>query len=90
DDIIDLTNKLYSELNVKNLDLHSPDFVYSLPSKEYVKVERVQPKIVTGAGDYWNAANFYGYIKGFNDLERLKFANEFAKKYVSGSAPAGT
>ncbi|BFI73025.1 hypothetical protein YN1_0120 [Nanoarchaeota archaeon] len=81
-DVIDLSEKLYSLLNLEHLDIHSPDFVYSLPSKKYVKISKVSPLIITGAGDNWNAGNFYGYINNFNDYDRLIFANEFAKKYI--------
>ncbi|MGC9133354.1 MAG: PfkB family carbohydrate kinase [Nanopusillaceae archaeon] len=81
-DIKDLAKKIYSLLNIENLDIHSPDFVYSLPSDKYIKINKVEPKILTGAGDYWNAGNFYGYINNFNNEERLNFANEFAKKYI--------
>ncbi|RDD52557.1 carbohydrate kinase family protein [Nanoarchaeota archaeon NZ13-N] len=82
DNYIEIANKLFREINVENLDVHSSDFVYSLPSKAYLKIEKVRPKILTGAGDTWNAANFYGYYKGLNDEERLKFANEVAKSYI--------
>ena len=84
DNILNMAEKLYSILNVERLDLHTPEFVYTLPNKVLVKVNRVEPKILTGAGDTWNAANFYGYINNFDDYSRLKFANEIAKKYVLG------
>jgi len=82
DNYIELANNLFKEIRVENLDIHSPDFVYSLPSKVYLKIEKVKPKILTGAGDTWNAANFYGYYKGFNDEDRLRFANEIVKRYI--------
>jgi len=81
-DYIELANNLFKGIRVENLDIHSPDFVYSLPSKVYLKIEKVKPKILTGAGDTWNAANFYGYYKGFTDEDRLKFANKIAKRYI--------
>jgi len=79
---VELADKLFKEIRVENLDIHSPDFVYSLPSKVYLKIEKVKPKVLTGAGDTWNAANFYGYYKGFNDEDRLEFANGIAKAYI--------
>ena len=80
--ILDLANKLYKTLNVEHLDIHSPDFVYSLPSKTYIKIEKVKPVILTGAGDTWNAGNFYGYLENLDDKDRLLFANEIAKRYI--------
>ncbi len=81
---IELANNLFKILDIENLDIHSPDFVYSLPSKTLIKVDKVKPKVLTGAGDTWDAANFYGYYKNYDDESRLKFANEIAKKYVLG------
>jgi sugar/nucleoside kinase (ribokinase family) len=82
ENILDLANKLYKTLNVEHLDIHSPDFVYSLPSKTYIKIEKVKPVILTGAGDTWNAGNFYGYLENLDDKDRLLFANEIAKRYI--------
>jgi sugar/nucleoside kinase (ribokinase family) len=82
DNLLDLANKLYKILNIEHLDIHSPDFVYSLPSGIYIKIEKVKPIILTGAGDTWNAGNFYGYLKNLDDKDRLLFANEIAKKYI--------
>jgi len=81
-DYVELANNLFKEINVENLDIHSPDFVYSLPSKVYLRIEKIKPRVLTGAGDTWNAANFYGYYKKLNDEDRLRFANEIAKKYI--------
>jgi len=82
ENILDLANKLYKTLNVEHLDIHSPDFVYSLPSKIYIKIEKVKPTVLTGAGDTWNAGNFYGYLENLDDKDRLLFANEIAKRYI--------
>jgi len=82
ENLLDLANKLYKILNVEHLDIHSPDFVYSLPSGIYIKIEKVKPIILTGAGDTWNAGNFYGYLNNLDDKDRLLFANEIAKKYI--------
>jgi sugar/nucleoside kinase (ribokinase family) len=80
--LLDLANKLYKILNVEHLDIHSPDFIYSLPSNVYIKIEKVKPIILTGAGDTWNAGNFYGYLNNLDNKDRLLFANEIAKKYI--------
>jgi len=82
ENLLDLANKLYKILNVEHLDIHSPDFVYSLPSNIYIKIEKVKPIILTGAGDTWNAGNFYGYLNNLDSKDRLLFANEIAKKYI--------
>jgi len=82
ENLLDLANKLYKILNVEHLDIHSPDFVYSLPSNIYIKIEKVKPIILTGAGDTWNAGNFYGYLNNLDNKDRLLFANEIAKKYI--------
>jgi len=82
ENLLDLANKLYKILNVEHLDIHSPDFVYSLPSNVYIKIEKVKPIILTGAGDTWNAGNFYGYLNNLDNKDRLLFANEIAKKYI--------
>jgi sugar/nucleoside kinase (ribokinase family) len=82
ENLLDLANKLYKILNVEHLDIHSPDFVYSLPSGTYTKIEKVKPIILTGAGDTWNAGNFYGYLNNLDNKDRLSFANEIAKKYI--------
>ena len=82
ENLLDLANRLYKILNIEHLDIHSSDFVYSLPSNMYIKIEKVKPKILTGAGDTWNAGNFYGYLKNLDNKDRLLFANEIAKIYI--------
>jgi len=82
ENLLDLANKLYKILNIEHLDIHSSDFVYSLPSEIYIKIEKVKPMILTGAGDTWNAGNFYGYLKNLDNKDRLLFANEIAKRYI--------
>ena len=82
ENILDLADRLYKILNLEHLDIHSPDFAYSLPSKTYIKIEKVKPMILTGAGDTWNAGNFYGYLENLDDKDRLLFANEIAKRYI--------
>lgn len=43
----------------------------------------VQPKILTGAGDAWNAAEIFATLSGFDRQERILFANAYAATYVS-------
>lgn len=81
--LIEKAIKLYEILKVENLDIHSHNFNLSLPSKEIIYFEEIKnPLIKTGAGDFWNSANFYGYINNFDNRKRLEFANEFAQKYI--------
>ncbi len=82
--ITDKAKELFKKLNLEHLDIHTSDFTYTLPDDIIINVKKERPKVITGAGDTWNAANFYGYIKNFNPKDRLSFANEIAKKYILG------
>jgi ribokinase len=56
-----------------------------------VHAVKVEPKILTGAGDVWDAADIIGYIAGLDPRERLLFANAAASLYVrepTGEPPA--
>jgi ribokinase len=58
---------------------------------EFVHAVKVEPKILTGAGDVWDAADILGYIAGLDPKERLLFANAAASLYVrepTGEPPA--
>lgn len=58
---------------------------------EFVHAIKVEPKILTGAGDVWDAADILGYIAGLDSRERLLFANAASSLYVreqSGEPPA--
>jgi ribokinase len=58
---------------------------------EFVHAVKVEPKILTGAGDVWDAADILGYIAGLDPRERLLFANAAASLYVrepTGEPPA--
>lgn len=58
---------------------------------EFVHAVKVEPKILTGAGDVWDAADMLGYIAGLDPRERLLFANAAASLYVrepTGEPPA--
>ncbi|HEX9678631.1 carbohydrate kinase family protein [Nitrososphaera sp.] len=57
---------------------------------EFVHAVRVEPKILTGAGDVWDAADIIGYLAGLEPLERLMFSNAAASLFVreaSGEPP---
>jgi ribokinase len=84
------TRKLVLELAKRSsisIDLHTPTGSYWSNGKEveFVKSFQVQPKLVTGAGDVWDAANLVGYLANLNPIERLGFANAAASLYVGNS-----
>ncbi len=49
---------------------------------EFAHAIKVEPKILTGAGDVWDAADILGYLAGMDPGERLLFANACASLYV--------
>lgn len=58
---------------------------------EFAHAIRVEPKLLTGAGDVWDAADIIGYLAGLDPKERLLFANSAASLFVreaSGEPPA--
>lgn len=84
------TRKLVLELaNMTSIpiDLHTSSGSYWSNGKEieFVQSFPVQPKLVTGAGDVWDAANLLGYVANLNPIERLGFANATASLYVGNS-----
>ena len=57
---------------------------------EFAHAVRVEPKILTGAGDVWDAADIIGYLAGLDPKERLMFSNAAASLFVreaSGEPP---
>ena len=50
---------------------------------QFVKSFEIQPIMLTGAGDVWNAANILGIKKEISTEKRLAFANACAAIYVS-------
>ena len=48
-----------------------------------------QPKILTGAGDNFNAASCFGAVMGLPDAQRLALADEFARFYIQNGRSAG-
>lgn len=70
------------------LDVHTRHWAASIHAREMVKVEALpdKPKRLTGAGDAWNAGNLSGYLLGWQDEERIRFAHRVATKYVTGAS----
>jgi ribokinase len=58
---------------------------------EFAHAIKVEPRILTGAGDVWDAADIVGYIAGLDPRERLLFANAASSLFIrepSGEPPA--
>lgn len=53
---------------------------------EFAHAIKVEPRILTGAGDVWDAADVVGYLAGLEPKERLLFANAAASLYVRDAA----
>jgi len=67
------------------IDLHTSLFSGSIRNT-FIVVPTMSLSTVyrsTGAGDAWNAANIFADLLGFEDDERLLFANMFAGYYIS-------
>ena len=57
---------------------------------EFAHAIKIEPKILTGAGDVWDAADIIGYLAGLEPKERLLFSNASASLFVreaSGEPP---
>lgn len=76
---------LISDATHSTVDLHTRLMSLTCTGKECVVVpcHRVEQKIVTGAGDIWDAADIVGHILGWSPEQRLGFANASAGLYVS-------
>jgi len=62
------------------VDLHTSEFTATFGEEGEFTVPTfmTEAKVVTGAGDAWNAADIYGYIIGLEPPQRLLFANAVA------------
>jgi len=71
------------------IDLHTARFSCSLGSTPTIVPTASYPTIYrsTGAGDAWNAADLFAELFGFEDDERLLFANITAGCYISTQEP---
>ena len=82
------TKSLLAELARKSsisIDLHTVGGAYWTDGKEveFAKAFPVEPMLVTGAGDVWDAANIVGYLAKLDPKERLTFANAAAGLYIA-------
>ena len=67
------------------IDIHTPLGSCSSQNNEiqFVDSFKVQPKILTGAGDIWNAVNILAFKKKFSAYNRLNIAHAAAASYIS-------
>lgn len=79
-----LALEISSTLNVL-VDIHTPLGSCSSIDKEiqFVKSFPVKPKMLTGAGDIWNAVNILAFKKKLSVYHRLNIANAAAASYIS-------
>jgi len=78
-----MCNTISNELGIR-VDVHT-EYVSYTSSAGVVAAQRtnhVTPKRLTGAGDVWDAASVYAFLKGMPDQERLSFANAAARLYL--------
>ncbi len=78
--------KKLSDLSGASVDIHTHAISLSCENGKdctSVKCHKVDQKIVTGAGDVWDAADLTGYLVGSSPEDRLSFANSAAGLYVS-------
>jgi ribokinase len=84
DDMKSAVNKLAKELQIR-IDLHTPSMAITTNGNEleYCKTFDIDAKIITGAGDVWDAADIIGYLSNLEAYERLLFANAAAALYIN-------
>ncbi len=77
--------RLISDTSQATVDLHTKSMSLTCRSKDCLMVpcHKVEQKIVTGAGDVWDAADIVGHLLSWESEERLRFANAAAGLYVS-------
>ena len=83
-DIKNIAQSLSAHLNL-TIEIHTPLGSCSASDNNvhFVKSFKIQPIMLTGAGDVWNAANVLGIKKEISVEKRLNFANACAAIYVS-------
>ncbi len=84
-DTVKVAQEIYDRLSLEELYIHTSKFSYALPYDVFAKTEFVErPMILTGAGDAWNAANIFAKVKKYPIEDQLRFANDYARKYILG------
>ncbi|MHA1960181.1 MAG: carbohydrate kinase family protein [Candidatus Thorarchaeota archaeon] len=77
--------EMISEETGVRVDLHTPLFAASVENGKATKIPafEVDPKVICGAGDAWNAGTIYGTLLGLKAVDRLVLANAVSALYVS-------
>jgi ribokinase len=77
--------RLFSDQSHATVDVHTRNASFSCRLKDCIVVpcHKVEQKIVTGAGDVWDAADLLGHLLSWDSEQRLRFANAAAGLYVS-------
>jgi sugar/nucleoside kinase (ribokinase family) len=88
EDVIRGVSQLKKQISAR-IDLHTDRFSCSMGDTLTVVPATSLPAIYrsTGAGDAWNAANLFAELFGFENDERLLFANMAAGLYISAPEP---
>ena len=83
-DVQSVALQISSSLGTR-IDIHTPLGSCSAldGDVEFVESFSVEPKILTGAGDVWNAVNVLSLKKGVSTINRLNLANAAAGSYIS-------
>jgi len=70
------------------LDLHTERASFTSEGREVYthRVNRVVPRVLTGAGDVWDAASVHFYLRGFDDQKRIELADQAARLYLCSSS----
>lgn len=70
-------------------DVHTERMVYTSRGEGPLsrKTRHVRPRRLTGAGDVWDSASIFGFLRGMDDGRRLEFANAAARLYVGADEP---
>ena len=86
--LVDALAELKHQMTAR-IDLHTTRFSCSMGGTPTIVPAASYPTIYrsTGAGDAWNAADLFADLFGFEDDERLLFANITAGCYVSAQDP---
>ncbi|MHB1909551.1 MAG: carbohydrate kinase family protein [Nitrososphaerales archaeon] len=83
-DLVSAVKKI-ADASGSTVDLHTRSMSVSAKSSDATVAycHRVSQKIVTGAGDVWDAGDLIGHLVKWDVMDRLRFANAAAGLYVS-------
>jgi ribokinase len=83
DEVVSAAKSLSEKVGI-SIDLHTKIGAAWSNGKEaeFVHSVKVEAKMLTGAGDVWDAADMLGYLAGLDARERLLFSNCTASLYI--------